>query len=246
MRAARSPGLGDQLDEFNVPTVLNAALSPYLGWKGKITSLADQLHRVINNPRHMGSNWAWVIETLSADSDYRSRFSALYADGITRSSITDAILALERSLVTPGAPFDRYLRGEFGALTSEQIAGYELFKDYGCIACHQGRNLGGNLIIRFGILEDPFKDGLFEDPFKDGLFDAATPKSKRFLKLRVPSLRNVAKTGPYLHDGSVETLEEVVRLMARYQLGREMPEEDVRRIVAFLHSLTAPLPENFR
>ena len=85
-----------------------------------------------------------------------------------------------------------------------------------------------------------------EDPFKDGLFDAATPKSKRFLKLRVPSLRNLAKTGPYLHDGSVETLEEVVRLMARYQLGREMPEEDVRRIVAFLHTLTAPLPENFR
>ncbi len=236
LNTARSPGLQDRLDEFNVPTVLNVGLNPYLGWRGRLTSLADQLDQVINNPRHMGSNWAWVVGTLSGDADYRRRFFALYPDGINRASVTDAIIAFERSLVALGSPFDRYLQGEVGALTADQLAGYRRFQEYGCIACHQGRNLGGNLIARFGI---------FGNPFRDGVFGRSTAETRAAPKLRVPPLRNVAETAPYLHDGSVASLEEVVRLMGRYQLGRDIPDQDVRLIVAFLRSLSAPLPKVF-
>jgi cytochrome c peroxidase len=149
----------------------------------------------------------------------------------------DALVTYERSLITPNARFDRYLRGDREALTAEEQRGYQLFKAYGCIACHQGVNVGGNLFQKFGIFQDPVaprRPGAAADLGRFLVTGAARDREV----FRVPSLRNVALTAPYFHDGRAPTLEHAVITMARVQLGRTLTGEESGVIVQFLHSLT--------
>jgi cytochrome c peroxidase len=157
---------------------------------------------------------------------------------VRKEHVLDAIATYERSLITPNAPFDRYLRGDIYAINAEQKHGYEVFKSYGCISCHQGVNVGGNLFQKVGLFEDYFKlRGGPLTPADLGRYNVTKDERDRHV-FRVPSLRNIAVTAPYFHDGSVDKLAYAVEIMARVQLGRKPPPDDVQAIVSFLKSLT--------
>src|SRR6185295_17697771 len=142
-------------------------------------------------------------------------------------------------LLTQDSPFDRWLRGDKQAISAEQRSGYELFKAIGCVACHQGANVGGNMFQRFGVFGDYFKDRGHVTEADYGRYNVTKNEADRFV-FRVPSLRNVEHTAPYFHDGSAPTLTHAVQVMAKYQLGRHLADEQVESIVAFLKSLSAP------
>jgi cytochrome c peroxidase len=221
---ARSPGLRGRPTARNAPTVLNAALNFRQFWDGRAATLEQQAEAVVSNPDEMGGSWPEVVRRLQADPAYRRAFAAAYADGVSAANVQDALASYERTLLTPDSRFDRYLRGEQGAISSDERAGYLRFKQYGCVACHQGVNVGGNMYQRFGVLGDlPGQRG------RDGL-------GQRF---KVPGLRNVASTAPYLHDGSAATLEEAIDVMFKYQLGRIASEQDRKLIAQFLRTLDA-------
>jgi cytochrome c peroxidase len=203
---------------FDTSTVFNAVLSFRLNWEGKFRSLDAQAEGSLENPGIMGTRIDQVVGKLSADPDTAQQFRAAYGHGPERASLLDAIATYERTLVTPGSRFDRWLGGDAAALSVEEQNGYQLFKSIGCVSCHQGVNVGGNLFERHGIFHP-----------------LASPEPEI---LRVPSLRNVATTPPYFHDGSTPTLGEAVRKMGAAQLDRILSDEQVEAIVAFLNTLT--------
>src|SRR5690606_38145601 len=153
---ARSSGIHGKPLAFNTPTVFNAALSFRLNWRGNFRSLEEQIEAVLHDPDLMYTSWEELLPKLRADETYRDAFFAIYGSEPEPAHVMDALATYERSLITPDAPFDRYLRGERDALEPEERRGYELFKVYGCTACHQGVNVGGNLFQKFGIFHDPF------------------------------------------------------------------------------------------
>jgi cytochrome c peroxidase len=203
---------------LNTPTVFNAALSFRLNWQGQPRSLEAQAEALLENPSVTGTSIDEAVGKLSADPDTARQFRAAYGHGPDRASLSDAIATYERSLLTPGSRFDRWLGGDAAALSVEEQNGYQLFKSLGCISCHQGVNVGGNMFQRHGIFHP-----------------LASPKPEI---LRVPSLRNVATTPPYFHDGSTPTLDEAVRKMGAAQLDRILSDQQVEAIVAFLNTLT--------
>jgi cytochrome c peroxidase len=228
-------GDGRPLD-FNTPTVFNANLNFRLNWRGNFRGLEEQAEAVLLDARLMGTSWPELIAKLNGDPTYSEAFVAAYGQPVTRNGVLDALAAFERSLVTPRAPFDRYLAGQDDAIGYEAKRGYQLFKSHGCVACHQGVNVGGNLFERFGVFDDPGGGGPIA-PADLGRF-TLTGKAEDRSVFRVPSLRNVAETAPYFHDGRARTLEQAVAVMARLQLGRELDPDDIHLIVRFLHALT--------
>ncbi|MGA0612671.1 cytochrome-c peroxidase [Caldimonas sp. KR1-144] len=238
---ARSIGFDGRATAVNAPTVFNAALNFRQFWNGRADSLEAQVGLVVENPVEMGSNWRDVVAMIVRDADYARAFAAAYRDGVTRSNIQDAIASYERTLVTPGSRFDKYLGGDQTAMSSDEKAGYERFKRYGCVACHQGVNLGGNMFQKFGVMGDYFAARGNPTEADLGRFGVTGDAADRNV-FKVPGLRNVALTAPYLHDGSARTLEDAVRVMFRYQLGRTPSAQDTESIVKFLQTLTA-LPE---
>ena len=179
---AQSIGADGRPLDFNTPTVFNAALSFRLNWRGNFRSLEEQAEAVLLDPRLMGTNWPELLAKLGADQTYRDEFHAAYGQPPARPLVLDALAAFERSLVTPRAPFDRYLRGESDAIGPEEKRGYELFKSHGCVACHQGVNVGGNLFQRFGVFDDPAAGG----PLSGGRPRPARPDGQGRGPLRVP------------------------------------------------------------
>jgi cytochrome c peroxidase len=223
--------------DFNAPTIFNVALNFRLNWRGNFRTLETQNAAALLDPRLMNNDWQTLLATLRADADYRRAFAAIYGGDIGREHVLDALAAYQRSLVTPDARFDRYLRGGSNAITAEEEHGYRLFKAYGCIACHQGANVGGNLFQKFGIFANPFAGRDAATRANLGRFAITRDEADRHV-FRVPSLRNVALTAPYFHDGSAPSLEEAVEIMARNQLGRTLAQREVALIVAFLRTLT--------
>ncbi len=236
-----SIGADGRPGSVNSPTVLNAALNFALAWDGRARTLEEQIDGPVTHPE-MNTTWPAVVSKIGREPKYAATFHELFADGVTAENVRTAIAAFERTLLTNGSPFDRWLEGDAKALSEGQRAGYELFKSVGCIACHQGRNVGGNMFQRFGILGDYFRDRGNVTQADYGRFNVTGNEVDRFV-FRVPSLRNVERTAPYFHDGSAETLTDAVEVMAKYQLGRQLSPAQVTSIVAFLGSLTGPLPE---
>lgn len=234
---ARPVGIGGAHGRVNTPTVFNAAFNFRQLWDGRAGSLEEQVDLPLHSPTEMGSNWPTVLARVAAVPAYREAFAQLYGGAPAPEHVRHAIAEFERTLITPNAPFDRFLRGETAALSAAAQAGYRKFKRYGCASCHQGTNLGGNMYQRMGLFGDYFADrgGLGTADY--GRFNVTDNEADRY-RFKVPGLRNVALTAPYLHDGAVATLEEAVRVMARYQLGRELPPQDVDELVQFLRSLT--------
>lgn len=225
-----SKGVNGTRGKFNTPTVFNSVYNFRHMRQGTAATLEDQLDMVINSPIEMKSNWAEVVAKLGADENYVQGFTELYKDGVTVANIKDAIVMYEKTLVTPDSRFDRYLRGDDTAITENEKEGYHLFKSYGCVSCHQGRNVGGNHFQKLGVMFDylPAARELLADEVEE-------QEDHHFV---VPSLRNVAVTGPYFHDGDVQTLEDAVHTMAIVQTGQSIPDHDIQRIVQFLHTLT--------
>lgn len=234
-RQPHATGIGGARGKINAPTVFNSAFNFRQFWDGRAASLEEQAAGPIHNPIEMGSAWPAVIEKLSRDRDLLNRFAAVYPGNLQGRHIQDALAAFERSLITPSR-FDRFLRGERNVLDAREQAGYRMFKDYGCTACHQGMNVGGNMYQSFGIFGNFFRDRGKDAPEDQGRYNSTHREEDRH-RFKVPSLRNVALTAPYFHDGSVARLDDAVRVMGRYQIGRVLDDSEVANIVAFLTSL---------
>lgn len=236
-RVALSVGVGGEPLAVNTPSVFNSALNFRQFWDGRASTLEEQIDGPLLNPHEMGSSWSAAVAAISADDDLATRFARRYPQGIAESSIKDALATFEASLATPNAPFDRYLSGDTNAIDAEARRGFELFTSYGCSSCHQGRGVGGNMFQKLGVMGDYFADRGRDSAPDQGRFNVTHDEADRHV-FKVPSLRNVALTAPYLHDGSVATLDGVVRVMARYQLGRDLAAPDADALVAFLRTLT--------
>ena len=232
-----SIGVGGAEGPINSPTVLNSGLNFRQFWDGRAATLEEQVEGPVHADAEMASSWPEVIGKLRQDEHYVNDFTALYGSEITSAAITDAIATFERSLLTPSR-FDDYLQGVQSALSAAELQGYQLFKIYGCVACHQGANVGGNMFQYFGVMGNYFRDrgNLTEADY--GRYNVTGNERDKFL-FKVPSLRNIALTAPYFHDGSVATLEGAVDVMIKYQLGRNVSQRDRDLIVQFLHSLTS-------
>jgi cytochrome c peroxidase len=220
----------------NTPTVFNVGLNTTFNWDGSAETLESHAELVLLNPNLMHTTWPELLAKLRGDAAYVTHFNAAYG-GLMPAYVLDALATFERSLLTPNARFDRYLRGEQHALTAPEHQGYHLFKSYGCIACHQGINIGGNMYQHFGVFADP-EGGDSAATVRDLGRYAVTQVPRDRGVFRVPSLRNVAVTAPYFHDGRARTLEDAVETMARVQLGMTLTPEEIGLIVQFLHTLT--------
>lgn len=234
---ATSLGIGGAVGEMNAPTVFNSGFSFRQFWDGRAETLEDQIDGPVHSSAEMASNWPAITKKLRADPDCANEFSNVYDRPIDEQGIKEAIATFERSLVTPDCRFDRYLRGERGALTADEKEGYRLFKVNGCSSCHQGVLAGGNMFEKFGVVADYFADRGRISKADLGRFNVTGQETDRY-RFKVPSLRNVALTAPYFHDGSAQTLDEAVVVMAKYQLGRQLTKEEILRIVLFLKTLT--------
>ena len=244
-----SEGIGGQLGGVNAPTVFNAVFNFAQFWDGRAATLAEQAAGPPLNPVEMGcASFDEIVARLTQDKAFVKAFNEVYPEGLSEATITDAIAEYERTLVTPNSPFDRYLKGEKEAMTAEEVRGFELFKEYSCATCHAGVNMGGLSYELMGQRADYFKDRELQQ--KSGLTDgdngrwAQTGVERDRFRFRTPGLRNVALTYPYYHDGSVATLEEAVRMMAQYQVGQELSEENTRLIATFLRALTGTYQGN--
>ena len=236
-RMTRSRGVKGQLNLVNTPTVFNSGFNFKLDWDGKHENLFMNVDGPLLSPIIMGGKWEEIIPMLRSSPDYVKAFAKAYADGITKDNVRDAIATFEESLYTPNSRFDQFLRGNSNALTQEEKEGYNLFKEYGCVSCHQGINVGGNMFQKFGVLGDYFADRGKVIKADLGRFNVTGQEKDRYV-FRVPSLRNVELTSPYFHDGTTETLEQAVNVMVKYQLGRSLKSEQINLIIQFLKTLT--------
>jgi cytochrome c peroxidase len=237
-RRRTAVGVDGRVGDANAPTVFNAALNFRQFWDGRAATLEDQAAGPVHNPIEMDSNWPQVLGKLAGDQTYQRLAREAFAQPLSGELIARAIAAFERTLITADAPFDRFLRGEEAALSPKARQGYRLFLELGCIACHQGVNVGGNLYANLGVMGDFFA-GRAIKKIDLGRYNITNLEDDRH-KFKVPSLRNVGVTEPYFHDGSVATLDEAVEIMARFQLGLEIGHDDRDAVVAFLQSLTGP------
>jgi cytochrome c peroxidase len=230
-----SVGVEGKLGLINAPTVFNSTFSFAQFWNGRAKNLHNQVFGPISDPNEMDMDLS-ELEIKLRKTEYLNKFFAIYKDGLTINNIADAIAEYEKTLITPNAPFDKFLRGDLNAISNKAKEGYELFKDQGCIACHHGRNVGGNLYAKFGVVKDAksVSKGRYE----------VTKNEDDLYYFKVPSLRNIELTKPYLHDGRFDTLEDTVKFMANYQLGKSLNEEEISSIIAFLKSLTGELYEH--
>ena len=227
-------GIKGRKGKINSPTVYNTVFNFHQFWNGRVRDLKAQVKGPVENPHEMGNSMQEVVDRLKKSKHYTTLFKTIYRDGITQENIADAIAEFEKALITPDAPFDRYLRGEKDAISPEAEKGYRLFVSKGCILCHHGVNVGGNLFNKFGIYHDA-------NSSDEGRFAVTGREEDRFV-FKVPSLRNIDLTAPYMHDGRVKTLRRAVIMMSQYQLGRDMTTEQIDAIVAFLRTLSAPIP----
>jgi len=235
----------------NAPTVWNAAFHSVQFWDGRAPSLEEQAKGPPVNPIEMGmTNLDAVIDRIRHIPGYREYFEQAFGAGnvVTMDNAAKAIAAYERTLVTPGSAYDRYVKGEKKALTAQQVRGMETFAGVGCTSCHQGPAFNGPAlpagtgffmkfptfpdsayVVKYKLADDPGRSSATRDPADLGMW-------------RVPTLLNLVYTAPYMHTGTVKTLSEAVRVMTATQLDRTLTDAEVSDIVAFLESLTGSFP----
>lgn len=247
-----SIGVHGQAGGRNAPTVWNAAFHSVQFWDGRAASLEDQAKGPPANPIEMGmSNLDAVSSRIEKIPGYKVYFDQVFGkgDNINIDNIAKAIAAYERTLITPNSPYDRYVQGEKGAMTPQQVRGMQTFADAGCTTCHSGANFDGPTLQtgqgfyqKFPLFTDNdyvTEYGLMNDTGRM----ASSGKEEDKNIWRVPTLRNLAYTAPYMHTGSVKSLPEAVRVMAKTQLGKELAPQQVEDIVAFLGTLNGEFPE---
>lgn len=226
-----------QMGPINSPTVLNSSLNVAQFWDGRAKSLAEQAGGPIANPKEMAFTHNLAVDMLRSIPQYIEEFRAVFGtDRFTITEVTEAIAAFEETLVTPNARFDKWLEGDDDAITAQELNGYQLFKNSGCVACHHGQNLGGTSFQKMGVVE-----AYTTDNPEEGRIAVTGEDADRF-NFKVPTLRNVELTYPYFHDGAADTLTQAVDIMGRIQLGRKFTPEENADIVAFLKTLTGDQP----
>jgi len=242
----KSIGVQHRTHPRNAPTVLNAGLNFVQHWWGDRKSLEDQAEQALVGVFSSGHpNPAAVTARIEAIDGYAPLFRQAFpgeAKPITSANIGKAIGAYERTLLTP-SPFDAYLRGDTRALPPKARSGLQRFVSRGCVSCHNGTGVGGQLYQKFGVVDEYWK-ATGSPEIDKGRFGFTKDPADLYV-FKVPSLRNVAMTPPYFHDGSVATLDEAVKVMGRVQLGIRLPDAEIGEIVAFLGALTGTLPPNF-
>lgn len=226
-----------QQGPINSPTVLNSSLNIAQFWDGRAADLKEQAGGPIANPGEMAFTHTLAIDVLQSIPQYVNEFKLVFGKNtIDIDQVTDAIAEFEKTLVTPNSRFDQWLMGDDNAITKAELEGYQLFKNSGCVACHNGSSLGGTSFQKMGLIE-PYQT---TNP-AEGLSAVTGRDADRFM-FKVPTLRNVSMTYPYFHDGEAQTLKEAVDIMGRLQLGRKFTDDENSKIVAFLHTLTGEQP----
>ena len=229
-----------QQGPINSPTVLNSSLNLAQFWDGRAADLKAQAGGPIANPGEMGFTHTLAVSMLQTIPGYVAEFKKAFgSETVDIEKVTKAIAAFEETLVTPNSRFDKYLKGNKKAITKDELAGYQLFKDAGCVACHNGPAVGGNSFQKMGLVEAYKASSPAEGR------SAVTGKDADRFNFKVPTLRNVEMTYPYFHDGAANTLPEAVDTMARIQLGKKFTPEENAKVVAFLKTLTGDQP-NFK
>jgi cytochrome c peroxidase len=236
---SHSRGAGGKETALNTPTIYNVVYNFRFNWNGAYATMEDEFDAPVS--KTMGTTWDAIDDKLRKDSSMNAAFVEAYTDGVTTANVKNALSSYISTLTTPNARFDQYLRGDTDALSAAERSGYETFKDLGCSSCHQGANVGGNLFQRFGVMHDYFAErGTTPTQAEFGRFNVTNNPADRHV-FRVPSLRNVALTPPYFHNGSAATLEQAVTTMGRVQLGRALTPDQVGLIVAFLKTLSGDM-----
>jgi cytochrome c peroxidase len=227
-----------QQGPINAPTVLNSSLNLAQFWDGRAADLKAQAGGPIANPGEMAFTHELAVDVLNSIPAYKAEFKKVFGkDTANIDMVTDAIAAFEETLVTPDSRFDKWLKGNKKALTQQELAGYKLFKDSGCTACHYGPAVGGNSFQKMGLVAE------YDTKNKAEGVAGLTGKDADRMKFKVPTLRNVELTYPYFHDGEADTLEKAVDIMGRLQVGRVYTPEENAQIVAFLKTLTGKQPD---
>lgn len=231
--------IGDKWQQgpINAPTVLNSSLNVAQFWDGRAANLQEQAGGPIANPGEMAFSHTLAITVLDSIPGYVREFKQVFGtDKISIDEVTAAIAEFEKTLVTPNSRFDQWLLGKQDALTTDELAGYQLFKTSGCVACHNGPAVGGSSFQKMGVVE-PYQ----AKSSAEGR-SAVTGKDADRFNFKVPTLRNVELTYPYFHDGAANTLTEAVDIMGRLQLGKQFTKQENAQIVAFLKTLTGDQP----
>ena len=237
-QAKVATGIKGQQGPINSPTVFNAMYNVTQFWDGRAKDLQTQAAGPVANPGEMGEQWDNVIAKLKQIPEYQDAFQTIYEQqGLTKETVTDAIAGFEQSLVTPDSRFDKYLRGDNGILTADEKSGYELFK-LNCASCHNGPAVGGLSFEKMGVKQDYFKlrGGQITEA-DNGRFNVTKEEKDRHF-FKVPILRNVEITYPYFHDGSVNNLNDAVRIMGQVQRNKNFNDTEINNIVSFLKTLT--------
>ncbi len=235
-------GIDGQKGVINSPTVLNAVFNFSQMRDGSARDLKNQVHFPVTNPIEMGATYKDIIIKLQKDNEYKELFAKYYDLDITQDNIDDALSQFQTALITPNSKFDKYLRGDKEILTQDEKDGFDLFKKNGCTACHNGVNIGGNLYQKVGILQ-VYKDDEEDDNDKHdlGRYNVTKKEYDKYM-VKVPTLRNIELTAPYLHNGSITNLYSMVEFMLKYQVGMKQSDENIKKIVKFLKTLTGETP----
>ncbi|GLO45574.1 hypothetical protein PPUN109347_21370 [Pseudomonas putida] len=234
---ARSPGADGKPLAVHTPSVFNASLNFLQFWDGRAQSFDGLVHLATGSADDKGDGWSAVVQRIAGDPAYQAGFAQAYGKPVTTLDAKDALVTYQRTLLTPDSRFDRYLKGDTSSLSLEEKHGYQRFQEYGCIACHQGVNIGGNMLQKFGVFDDYFANRGNVAEADRGRYNVTGDPDDLYL-FKVPSLRNVAVTAPYFHDGSAPTLEAAVDAMFHFQLGRTPSDDDKALIIKFLQTLT--------
>ncbi len=234
-----STGIGGAKGGVNSPTVYNAVFNFVQFWDGRAKTLKDQAKGPLLNKVEMGNTEKGVVAAVEKNRYYAVEFKKIYKDGVTFDNIADSIAEFEKTLITYNSKFDRYLMGDKSALTKTEQEGFGLFKGKGCISCHNGVNLGGNMFQKLGVTVE------YKDPKSNlGRYGVTKNEEDKYM-YKVPSLRNVEMTAPYFHNGLVGSLKDAIVLMGEHQLGVEFTKKELERIEAFLKTLTGERPPRF-
>lgn len=240
-----SMGVNGQTGGRSAPTVWNAAFNAVQFWDGRAPSLEAQAAGPVTNPIEMGmKDWDAVVARLKTIKGYNEAFAKAFGDdSVSKDNATKAIAAYERTLITPNSPYDKYVSGDKEALSEQQVRGMNKVADLGCTTCHSGPAFNGaGSFQRFPVHDNPYFAAQYHFKKDKGLAEVTKNEADEHL-FKVPTLRNIALTAPYFHNGSVQTLDEAVKVMAKVQLDKDLSKEEIADIVAFLEGLTGQFPK---
>ena len=231
-----SIGVNGKKGNMQSPSVFNAVFNFKQFWNGRAKNLTDQVVGPIHNPAEMDMTTAQLEKRINSNAAYRDSFYKITGrSSITITDIAGVISEYEKTLITPNSKFDRFLRGEV-ILSTEELRGYTLFKTLGCASCHNGVNMGGNSFQKFGVIIPITRTLTTDDRY------TLTKRENDKNVFKVPSLRNIALTAPYFHDGSAETLQGALKIMAMHNLGTKLSAKEIQDVTSFLNTLTGQIP----